>query len=81
MGVRSWEANLYSREQEWRERAEKAEADAARLREAIQTLNAVVETHKPTCSQCGKRWEYAACGPTHASIAAARATAEGKNDG
>ena len=55
--------------------------EATRLREAIRTLNAVVETHKPTCSQCGKRWEYAACGPTHASIAAARATAEGENDG
>ena len=35
MGVRSWEANLYSREQEWRERAEKAEAEVERLRAAI----------------------------------------------
>lgn len=40
MGVRSWEANLYSREQEWRERAEKAEADNARLREAIREIKA-----------------------------------------
>ena len=41
MGVRSWEANLYSREQEWRERAEKAEAEVERLRAAIR--EAIIE--------------------------------------
>ncbi len=27
-----------------------------------------------TCSQCGQRWSQRACGPGHASIAAARTT-------
>jgi hypothetical protein len=26
------------------------------------------------CSQCGKMWRARACGPTHAAVAAARAT-------